>query len=111
MIHPDDIPVPAPTSWQRGTQPANVVFLSGETQPLHLAADDRRYRVAYTQPQGCTGDCDNGTRDCTCGRAIIGPPVGMWDAERARPGRAALFYALFLLAGLLWAHAQAAGWL
>lgn len=45
----------------------------------------------------CTGDCEDGQRDCTCGRAI----VGMWDDERARPGRAAALYAAAIMLALL----------
>lgn len=47
----------------------------------------------------CTGDCEDGQRDCTCGYAI-----GMWDAERARPGRAALLYVAVVLLALLASH-------
>lgn len=48
----------------------------------------------------CTGDCEDGQRDCTCGQAII----GMWDAERARPGRAAALYAATIVLALLASH-------
>lgn len=51
-------------------------------------------------PAGCTGDCDDGARDCTCGRAVI----GMWDAERSHPWRAAALYLAALALGLLSAH-------
>lgn len=50
--------------------------------------------------QACTGDCENGLRDCTCGGAI----VGMWDDERRRPGRAALLYAAVIVLVLLACH-------
>jgi hypothetical protein len=50
-------------------------------------------------PAGCTGDCDQGRRDCTCGRAI-----GMWDDEQARPGRAAALYAAAIVLALLASH-------
>lgn len=39
---------------------------------------------------GCTGDCDQGRRDCTCAAAII----GMWDDERAHPWLAAVYLAV-----------------
>ena len=56
-------------------------------------------------PAGCSGDCDGGTRDCTCGRAVI----GMWDEERANPWRAALLYGLTITAAVLASHCTAMG--
>lgn len=45
-------------------------------------------------PARCTGDCENGNRDCTCGGSI-----GMWDDERAHPRLAvALYLGAFALA-------------
>lgn len=44
-------------------------------------------------PAGCTCDCDQGERDCTCGRA-----VGMWDAETSVHWR---WYLLAALLGVL----------
>lgn len=44
----------------------------------------------------CTGDCDNGMRDCTCGHAV----VGMWEPERRAPWRAAALYLAALLVGV-----------
>lgn len=58
-----------------------------------------------TPPAGCTGDCDAGTRDCTCSRAVI----GMWDAERAHPWRAAALYLVALLLGVLSGYFRAGG--
>lgn len=54
----------------------------------------------------CTGDCEDGQRDCTCGQAII----GMWDDERARPGRAAALYALAIVLALLASRYWPLGW-
>ena len=56
-------------------------------------------------PASCTGDCDCGTRDCTCGHTVI----GMWDEERANPWRAALLYGLTITAALLASHCAATG--
>lgn len=56
-------------------------------------------------PAGCTGDCEGGTRDCTCSHAVI----GMWDEERANPWRAALLYGLTITAALLASHCAAMG--
>lgn len=50
-------------------------------------------------PTGCTGDCDQGRRDCTCGRAL-----GMWDDERGHPLLASGLYAAAIVLGLLGAH-------
>lgn len=36
-----DLPVPAPASWRA----PNIVFLSGEANPLNMAPDDRRFMV------------------------------------------------------------------
>ena len=67
--------------------------------------------TARQAPASCTGDCEAGQRDCTCGSAnLCGQPLAMWADEQASPGRAALLYGLALLAGRLGAHGQAAGW-
>lgn len=55
-------------------------------------------------PAGCTGDCDQGRRDCTCGRAL-----GMWDDERGSPWVHALFYAMAIVGALLASHLYAWG--
>lgn len=52
-------------------------------------------------PAGCSGDCDQGRRDCTCGRAVI----GMWDDERQAPWLLLLYAAAFvgaLVASAIW---------
>lgn len=53
-----------------------------------------------TPPAGCTGDCDGGTRDCTCARAAI----GMWDDELRQPVRYAKLYGAVFLLALLASH-------
>lgn len=52
---------------------------------------------ALQLPAGCTGDCDAGTRDCTCAHAVI----GMWDDELAHPGLACALVAAAAAAALL----------
>ena len=47
-------------------------------------------------PASCTGDCDNGSRDCTCGGAI-----GMWDDERDHPRMAVALYLGAFAAGIV----------
>ena len=56
-------------------------------------------------PSGCTGDCEDGGRDCTCGRSI----VGMWDDEMRTPRRAALLYLGVLLGSMLLSHCAKTG--
>jgi len=56
-------------------------------------------------PTGCTGDCEAGERDCTCGRSI----VGMWDDEMRSPRRAALLYLGTLFGAVLLSHCAATG--
>lgn len=71
------------------------------TKP-HAVADERS---APKLPPGCTGECEAGTRDCTCGRSI----VGMWDDEMRSPRRAALLYLGTLFASMLLTHCAGTG--
>lgn len=43
--------------------------------------------TAPRTPSGCTGACEQGQRDCTCGRMLC-----MWDDELDNPPHAALRY-------------------
>lgn len=49
--------------------------------------------IAPQLPGDCTGDCDSGERDCTCGRA-----VGMWDTSTSVHWR---WYLLAAMLGVL----------
>jgi hypothetical protein len=51
-------------------------------------------------PNSCSGDCEAGTRDCTCGHAI----VGMWDDEHAHPWRSAALAILAVACAVLVSH-------
>lgn len=51
-------------------------------------------------PAGCPGDCEDGTRECTCARAVI----GMWDDEMREPLRYAKLYSGAFLLALLASH-------
>lgn len=53
-------------------------------------------------PTGRSGDCDQGRRDCTCGRAVI----GMWDDERRSPW----LLLLYVLAAVVGALVEEAVW-
>ena len=55
---------------------------------------------AQATPAGCSGDCDAGQRDCTCGHAII----GMWDDEHAHPWRSAVLAVLAVAGAVLVSH-------
>ena len=59
--------------------------------------------MTHRTPAVCTGDCDQGRRDCTCAGAV----VGMWDDEAASPWTYALLYTAAILVGLVGAHAFA----
>lgn len=58
-------------------------------------------------PDGCAGHrlSDHRTCTCTCTRdRKIDPPVGMWEVERANPGRAALLYVATITLALIASH-------
>lgn len=80
-----------------GTRPAtNIVFLSGQAQPLKQCPGDRRFWVAA--PASSPPQPDQPQPQV----------VGMWDQEFERPWLYAGLYLAAMLVGLLGHHV--AGW-
>ena len=79
-------------------------------------------RAVHTHLAHPAMGCTDALTDHLCDQAAPPPalpdddsdtpaPLGMWDAERAHPGRWALLYAAAMLGAVLLSHAGAHGWL
>ena len=57
---------------------------------------------------GCTGDCEQGRRDCTCSRALLG--LGTFEPERSHPWRWAAFYLTVIVLAIAASSRWPWGW-